>query len=79
MKLWTTIFNDKDSYTIHVATYSYNELGELILKNLGYVNPTTWLQKVNMRYSIRGQLLYINNSVSKLLLFHKYLIIRTRF
>ena len=45
-----------------VAAYSYNELGQVIMKSLGYVNPTTWLQNVNFRYGIRGQLLYINNS-----------------
>lgn len=45
-----------------VASYSYNELGQVIKKGLGYVNATTWLQNVDMRYNIRGQLLSINNS-----------------
>jgi len=45
-----------------VAAYSYNEIGQLIKKSLGYVNSTTWLQTVNFRFNIRGQLLYINNS-----------------
>jgi len=46
----------------HVAAYSYNELGQVIKKGLGYVSSTTWLQNVNMRYNLHGQLLYINNS-----------------
>src|ERR1700742_2869451 len=37
-------------------------MGQLIKKGLGYVNSTTWLQNVDMRYNIRGQLLSINNS-----------------
>ena len=45
-----------------VASYTYNELGQVIKKGLGYVNSTTWLQNVDMRYNIRGQLLTINNS-----------------
>ena len=45
-----------------VASYSYNELGQVIKKGLGYVNPSTWLQNVDFRYNIRGQLLSINNS-----------------
>lgn len=45
-----------------VAAYSYNEAGQAIKKSLGYVNSTTWLQNVDMRYNIRGQLLSINNS-----------------
>ncbi len=45
-----------------VASYSYNELGQVIKKGLGYVSSTTWLQNIDMRYNIRGQLLSINNS-----------------
>ncbi len=47
---------------IKVAHYSYNELGQVIKKNLGLVTGTTYLQNVDMRYNIRGQLLSINNS-----------------
>jgi len=46
---------------IHIAHYNYNEIGQLITKNLGYTG-TKWLQNVYSRYSIRGQLLTINNS-----------------
>lgn len=45
-----------------VASYSYNELGQVVKKGVGYVNSTTWLQNIDMRYNIRGQLLSINNS-----------------
>lgn len=52
--------------TLQVAEYSYNELGQVIRKGLG-INPatSTYLQGVDMRYSIRGQLLSINNSQLK--------------
>jgi len=50
---------------VHVAAYTYNELGQVIKKGLGYVNSTTWLQNLDMRYNIRGQLLSINNSKMK--------------
>jgi RHS repeat-associated protein len=46
----------------HVAAYTYNELGQVIKKSLGFVSGTTWLQNVNMRFNIRAQLLSINNS-----------------
>jgi len=45
-----------------VAAYTYNELGQVIKKGLGFVSGTTYLQNVDMRYNIRGQLLAINNS-----------------
>jgi len=45
-----------------VAAYTYNEIGQVIKKGVGYVNSTTWLQNIDMRYNIRGQLLTINNS-----------------
>ncbi|MBB6126372.1 DUF6443 domain-containing protein [Mucilaginibacter lappiensis] len=45
-----------------VAAYSYNELGQVIKKGLGQVSGSTYLQNVDMRYNIRGQLLSINNS-----------------
>jgi RHS repeat-associated protein len=44
-----------------VATYEYNELGQLIDKKLG-VNGAAFLQSVDYRYNILGQLLSINNS-----------------
>jgi RHS repeat-associated protein len=44
-----------------VASYEYNELGQLIDKKLG-VNGAAFLQSVDYRYNIRGQLLSINNS-----------------
>jgi RHS repeat-associated protein len=53
-------YNSGSTQTI--ASYTYNELGQVIKKGLGYVNSTTWLQNVDMRYNIRGQLLSINNS-----------------
>jgi RHS repeat-associated protein len=45
---------------IHIASYAYNELGQLVKKSLGS-NPNP-LQSVDYRYNIRGQLLSINNS-----------------
>ena len=45
-----------------VAKYNYSEMGQLVLKNLGYVNSTTWLQNEDFRYNIRGWLMSINNS-----------------
>lgn len=45
---------------IHIATYTYNELGQVVLKKLS-VNPTA-LQNVDYRYNTRGQILSINNS-----------------
>jgi RHS repeat-associated protein len=45
-----------------VASYSYNEIGQVIKKSLGYVSPGSWLQNVDMRFNIRGQLTNINNS-----------------
>ncbi|MGZ3946312.1 MAG: DUF6443 domain-containing protein [Mucilaginibacter sp.] len=63
------ILNVKQAYnagptgtTTQVAAYTYSELGVVVKKGLGYVNSTTWLQNVEMRYNIRGQLMSINNS-----------------
>jgi len=47
--------------TVHVAQYVYNELGQLVQKKLGETS-TSWLQLVDFRYNIRGQLTNINNS-----------------
>jgi len=46
---------------VHISAYSYTELGQLIKKNLGQISGG-YLQTVNYRYNIRGQLLNINNS-----------------
>lgn len=45
-----------------VAAYTYNELGQVIKKGLGLISGTTYLQNVDMRYNVRGQLMSINNS-----------------
>ncbi|MCR8562013.1 hypothetical protein KXD93_30440, partial [Mucilaginibacter sp. BJC16-A38] len=46
-----------------VAAYSYNEIGQIIKKGVGYAGSAgAWLQNIDMRYNIRGQLLTINNS-----------------
>lgn len=44
-----------------VATYAYNEMGQPVDKKLG-INGSAFLQSVDYRYNIRGQLLSINNS-----------------
>jgi len=46
---------------IHIDTMMYNELGQVIEKSLGK-QTSAWLQNVNYRYNIRGQLTSINNS-----------------
>jgi RHS repeat-associated protein len=46
---------------LHIATYSYNEINQLVTKQLGY-NGTSYLQTPSYRYNIRGQLTSINNS-----------------
>ncbi|QEM09147.1 hypothetical protein [Mucilaginibacter rubeus] len=38
----------------HVATYSYNELGQVYQKKLAPVSASSYLQSVDMRYNIRG-------------------------
>ncbi|BAU54915.1 DUF6443 domain-containing protein [Mucilaginibacter gotjawali] len=48
--------------TVTIAAYTYNEMGQLVLKNLGLVSGTTYLQNLDMRYNIRGMLTSINNS-----------------
>jgi RHS repeat-associated protein len=50
---------------IRIAAYSYNELGQLITKKLGNTSGTTgttYLQNVDYRYNIHGQVTTINNS-----------------
>ncbi len=49
--------------TVRIASYMYNELGQLVDKKLHSTNGgSTYLQSVDYRYNIRGQLLSINNS-----------------
>lgn len=45
-----------------VAKYEYNALGQLVDKKLHSTDNINYLQSVDMRYNIRGQLLSINNS-----------------
>ncbi|MEP7237574.1 MAG: DUF6443 domain-containing protein [Ferruginibacter sp.] len=45
-----------------VAKYEYNPLGQLVDKKLHSTNGTNYLQSVDMRYNIRGQLTSVNNS-----------------
>ena len=47
---------------VTVAKYEYNPLGQLVDKKLHSTNGTSYLQSVDMRYNLRGQLLNINNS-----------------
>ncbi len=52
-----------DVAEVTVAKYEYNALGQLVDKKLHSIdNGATYLQSVDMRYNIRGQLLSINNS-----------------
>jgi RHS repeat-associated protein len=51
------------SATFHIAKYVYNEMGQLIDKQLGATTASPGgLQSVDYRYNIRGQLTSINNS-----------------
>lgn len=45
-----------------VVNYTYNELGQLVDKKLHKTGTNTYLQSVDYRYTIRGQLKSINNS-----------------
>jgi len=45
---------------VRIGTYVYNELGQIVKKNLH--GTSSFLQSVDYRYNIRGQLLNINNS-----------------
>lgn len=45
-----------------VVSYTYNELGQLVDKKLHKTGTSTYLQSVDYRYTIRGQLKSINNS-----------------
>ena len=46
---------------ITVAKYEYNSLGQLVDKKLHSTDGTDYLQSVDFRYNIRGQLTSINN------------------
>ncbi|MBL0233511.1 MAG: hypothetical protein IPQ08_07580 [Chitinophagaceae bacterium] len=50
------------SSRVIVARYEYNALGSLVDKKLHSTNGITYLQSVDYRYNIRGQLTSINNS-----------------
>ncbi len=45
-----------------VAKYTYNELGQLVDKKLHETTTDNYLQSVDFRYTIRGQLKSINNA-----------------
>lgn len=48
---------------VRVAGYSYNEIGQLIDKQIHSTNSgSNWLQSVDYRYDIRGRMTTINNS-----------------
>lgn len=46
---------------VTIATYEYNELGQLTDKNLGKISSNNYLQSIDYRYNIRGWLTNINN------------------
>jgi len=48
---------------IQIASYQYNELGQLVDKKLHSTDGTNFLQSVDFRFSIRGWLTSINNSM----------------
>jgi len=48
---------------VTIANYTYNDLGQLVTKQLGYSNVTgLYLQTLDYRYNIRNQITTINNS-----------------
>ncbi len=56
-------YNSTTSATFHIAKYVYNEMGQLVDKQLGATSSLPGgLQSVDYRYNIRGQLTSINNS-----------------
>lgn len=48
--------------SVRIAAYAYNELGERVQKKLHNTSGSTYLQNVDYRYNINGQLTSINNS-----------------
>ena len=55
------VYNSQAPVTI--ANYEYNETGQLVTKQLGYnTTKAAYLQTLDYRYNIRGQLLTVNNS-----------------
>jgi RHS repeat-associated protein len=48
---------------IHVASYTYNELGQLILKKLHSTDDTNWLQSLDFKYDIQNSLTSLNDLV----------------
>jgi RHS repeat-associated protein len=61
-RIKTVTQNYNGAAAVTVASYTYNEMGQLVKKGLGLVSGTTFLQNVDMRYNIRGMLTTINNS-----------------
>lgn len=47
---------------VTLADYVYNELGQLVDKNMGKLAPGSYLQSVDLRYNIRGWVTAINNA-----------------
>jgi len=47
---------------IQIASYQYNELGQLVDKKLHSTDGTNFLQSVDFRYNINGKLTSINNA-----------------
>jgi RHS repeat-associated protein len=61
-EVWQTMDNLPATRTL-LASHKYNELGELVEKNIHSTNSgTTFLQYNDYRYNIRGWLTHINNS-----------------
>ncbi|WP_157604535.1 DUF6443 domain-containing protein [Solitalea canadensis] len=54
-------YHNADINPIRIADYEYNELGALVDKKLNKTG-SSYLQSVDYRYNIRGQLTSINNS-----------------
>lgn len=54
-------YNNADATPLRIADYDYNELGALVDKKLNKIG-SNYLQSVDYRYNIRGQLTSINNS-----------------
>lgn len=61
-EMWQTMDGQTANRTL-VASHQYNELGQLVEKNVHSTNSgTSFLQSNDYRYNIRGWLTHINNS-----------------
>jgi len=61
-EMWQTMDGQTANRTL-VASHQYNELGQLVEKNVHSTNSgTTFLQSNDYRYNIRGWMTHINNS-----------------